>query len=358
MKRILCLIDSLGAGGAQRQMVGLSTLLQQKGYSIKIITYYDIPFYEAVLKENNIEYQCVAGRNTLWHRLSGIRKAIRDYRPDLVLSYLDTPNILACILKAFSGKWKLIVSERNTTQRLSMRERIKYLLFRYADLIVPNSYSQSQFLESHYPSLFNKCHVITNFVDTDLFTTAEPSRDEGALRLIGVGRIESQKNIPRLIQAVRNVREKGLQVSVDWYGKGYDTYDDCVRLIQEYGLNDCFRFLPPYHPIVEKYHSADIFVLPSLYEGFPNVLCEAMSCGLPVLCSNVCDNPTIMQDGNNGFLFNPSDVDDITEKMLRIIQLPFETRMEMGKVSRELALQKFSSESFVNKYIQVFNSIA
>ena len=71
MKRIICLIDSLVAGGAQRQLVGLASLLKNKGYRVKVVTYYDYPFYLPFLQDNNVEYECLScGRNVLKRLLS------------------------------------------------------------------------------------------------------------------------------------------------------------------------------------------------------------------------------------------------------------------------------------------------
>ena len=75
-----------------------------------------------------------------------------------------------------------------------------------------------------------------------------------------------------------------------------------------------------------------------------------MSCGKPVLCSRVCDNPNIAKDAYNGFLFDPSSEDDITEAIIRYLNLSDDEKDAMGKASRELALQLFSKEVFLSKY--------
>lgn len=354
-KRVLCLIDSLASGGAQRQMVGLTTLLKQKGYKVKFITYYDIPFYLQHLQKNEINYENVSYSTGL-DRIRKVGSAIKCYNPDVVISYLDTPNIIACLLHIFSSsRWTLIVSERNTTQVLSLRERLKFALFRFADWIVPNSYSQKDFLAIHYPRYDKKCHVITNFVDTDFFTPKRQNSTSSILRIIGVGRVSRQKNIPLLIEAVRVIREKGRFLRVDWYGAQLDTYEECSRLVLSYNLEDCFVFHGPDSNVLEKYQESDLFVLPSIYEGFPNVLCEAMSCGLPVIVSDVCDNGHIVKHKENGYLFPSGDLDKLVEGILQFMNLPLENRVLMGEKSRLFAVQLFSKETFVQEYISLIN---
>lgn len=353
MKKVLCLIDSLASGGAQRQIVGLAALLRQKGYDVKLITYYDIPFYLPLLIEGGVEYENIHVGTGLFARLFRINRAIRYFDPDVVISYLDTPSILACILKLFRPRWKLIVSERNTTQTLTKRDRIKFFLYKFADAIVANSYSQEEFIKVNYATLSPKCSVITNFVDTDTFRQAEVNADNEVLQVIGVGRISKQKNIPMLIEAVKNVDEQGKKIRVDWYGAKFDTYNECMQMIKQYGLEDTFVFHEPCSNIFEKYQESDLFILPSIYEGFPNVLCEAMSCGLPIIATDVCDNSRIVRHEENGYLIPSGDSTQLTARLLQFMELPFHTRKAMGEKSRIIAVDLFSKETFIKKYTKL-----
>ena len=95
LKKILLLIDSLGSGGAQRQMVGLAKLLQDRGYPIKIIYYHPICFYQAYLDEHHIPNEYVAGTENKIKRMFLIARAIRHFQPGIVISYLDAPNMMA-----------------------------------------------------------------------------------------------------------------------------------------------------------------------------------------------------------------------------------------------------------------------
>lgn len=141
---------------------------------------------------------------------------------------------------------------------------------------------------------------------------------------------------------------------IDWYGYHMeDYYQKCNCLLEEYHLNDIFRFKTPTTDISHEYQTCDLFCLPSIYEGFPNVVCEAMSCGKPILCSDICDNAKIIEDGKNGFLFNPNSTDDMVDKLSRFLQLSNAEKLAMGHRSRELALQKFSAKAFVDKYIKL-----
>ena len=351
--KIVLLIDSLTQGGAQRQIVGLAKLLREKEYSIVSLTYHDIPFYAPFLDKYNITHQVIEGAKNPVRRIWRVRQALKHEKPDVVISYLDMPNMLACIAKILGVKAKLIVSERNTTQHLSKKEKLKFFLYRWADYVVPNSMSQANFITKYFQGLSSKVATISNFVDLDSFKPLERKSQNKRLNIIGAGRIEPQKNILRLIQAVAIAKEKGYDLRVDWYGRksyGFIRYEQAVK---DNKLEDIFFFQEPTNDIVSKYQQSDLFCLPSLYEGYPNVLCEAMACGLPVICGNICDNPYIMEDRKNGFLFNPCDVNSIVDAIISFYNLAQLEKNRFGEASRKLAEEKFSEETFIEKYLSV-----
>lgn len=356
MKRILCFIESIGSGGAERQLTGLAVMLKQQGYQIEVCYYIKKEFYLLYLQENGVDSCFLEEASNPKKRFFALRKHIKVFNPDTVISYSTSPSMITCLLKLLGFKFNLIVSERNTTQQIDKRERFKFFMYKWADCIVPNSHSQRTFIEQHFSGLAKKTTVITNFVDTQKFAPLMVSTSiHEEVRMVCVGRLMPQKNIPTFIDAIRKVVDKGVMIKVDWFGQDFENgyAERCHEKVKENDLETVFRFHKPSPTIQEEYHQADVFCLPSLYEGFPNVLCEAMSCGLPVLCSRVCDNPTIVQEGENGFLFDPKDIDDMAEIMIRFIKLDKNTKINLGRKSREIALAMFSSDVFIKKYLKL-----
>ena len=355
MKKIICLIESLGSGGAERQLSGLAVLLKEQGYDVEVWTYYPNDFYLPTLKDANVTYRYIADAQNKIKRIHILRKELKKAKPDTVIAYLDTPSIIGCLTKLTGGKFKLIVSERNTTQSLSKKEKLKFFLYRFADYIVPNSHTQSDFVKSNFPSLAHKVKCITNFVDTERFVPAQQRQDRTHRRILTVARIAPQKNVINYIKAIKKVADKGYDFEVCWYGNyiSDEYFNECKQTIKELGIESVFKFYPATTNIIEEYHKADIFCLPSIYEGFPNVVCEAMSCGLPILASNVCDNAKIVADGQNGFLFDPNDEDQIANTLLKSLDISEHNIMTMGEKSRKMAVDMFSSKAFINKYIDL-----
>jgi len=360
MKKVLCLIDGLGSGGAERQLVGLAILLKQKGYQVELVCYHKDLFCLPMAQQGDITPIVLSVKNSQWSKLMAIRRFIKSKGGfDCVISYKDGPNAIGCLLKLMGMRFKLLVSERNTTQEINGKKRL-YRLYRFTDYIVPNSYSQGAFLTQNYPWMRKKLVTITNYTDIYHFSPNYKQPD-GILSIMTAARLAKQKNILRYLEAISILKKKGVaNVHFDWYGhvqKGEDEYGKAVMAkTKELDLEDYITFHPNVSNIIDYYQECAAFCLPSSYEGYPNVVCEAMSCGKPVLCSRVCDNGNIVKDSYNGLLFDPNNVEDIADKIEKLISMTKEEREEWGKRSRSIATELFSKESFVNKYIELIES--
>ena len=355
-KKILCLIDTLGFGGAERQMIGLTLYLKQRDYHVDLVTYTDHNFYTELEGKYGLDSLTLHPRDNKLSKLWSIWRLIQREEYDVVIAYKNGPTVIGCLLKMLGGKFRLIVSERNTTQQLTRRERIKFWFYNKADYVVPNSFSQERFIKENFPQLSSKTITITNFTDTNYFTPVHQEENH-SLIILTAARIAKQKNVLNYIDAAYKVKGMGLNVKFHWYGNvqsGEEIYGEaCQKKIEDLQMDDFFTFHPASTSIVKEYQSCDIFCLPSCYEGYPNVLCEAMSCGKPVLCSRICDNPFIVEEGKNGLMFNPLDIDDIVEKIVMLCRKSQQQRLTMGIRSREIAEEKFSEIAFVDKYIKL-----
>jgi glycosyltransferase involved in cell wall biosynthesis len=359
MKKVICLIESLGSGGAERQLTYLASQIKERGHNVEVWTYYPNDFYAPILEENGVTWKYVADAQPPHKRIWVLKKELKKANPDVVIAYLDTCTTVLSIIKLLGAKFKLIVSERNTTQKLSIRERLKFFFYRWADAIVPNSYTQTEFIRKRYPNLSSKLHTITNFIDTDKFCPPKVKIKRDKVRILTVARIVPQKNVLRLLEVVKRLKEDGYQFRYDWFGTETDKtyYQNCLNLIKEYNISDVFEFHKPSKNIVKEYQTSDVFCLPSLYEGFPNVICEAMSCGLPILCSNVCDNPMIVEEGVNGFLFDPNESEDIYFTSSEFLNLNEESVECMGKNSRIYILNRNAKRVFGDSYEKLVGSV-
>lgn len=356
MKKILCITENLGSGGAERQLTGLAAFLQQAGYNVRFITYVENQFYLDSLLENNINYKLLKKAKNKYTRIFYLIKEMKNFAPDVVISFLPGPSISMCLVKLFYSKFKLIVSERSATQGKTFRTRVKFLLYRISNCVVTNSYTEGANIKEKFPKLSDKIVTITNFVDTTHYVPSNLVVQRKELFILSVGRVIPSKNILRFIHAIKQIIDNGYNVQVKWVGSinfDKDYFITVEAEIRRLKLSNNFVFCDAMTNIVDEYQRADVFCFPTLYEGFPNVLCEAMSCGLPIICSDVCDNSSIIEENGNGLLFDPLSISDMVDKITYFYNLDDSVKRKMGLHSRKISIDKFSQSIFINKFIHL-----
>lgn len=350
--------DCLGAGGAQRQLVGLAIMLKEEGYNVKVSTYYDIDFYKKQLNDAGVPNKLIPGADNTKKRILAVRSYFKKEHPDWVIAYQETPSLVACAAKILGCNYKLMVSERNTTQVVGMNERVRFFLYRWADAIVPNSYSQEKYLAEHHPWMKRKLKTITNFVDLEHFNFVERKKRDFPEIAIAASIWES-KNTLGFIDAVADLAKKSFKFHVSWYGKtesNIEYFNKCQSKIEDYGVQEYIELKEKTKQIKTVYQTADFFCLPSFYEGTPNVICEAISTGLPVACSDVCDNSIYVHEGVNGFLFNPLDTASIANAFEKMLYVDSTEYAKLSARSRAIAEEKLSQARFINEYIEIIES--
>ena len=358
MRKILLITESLGQGGAERQICGLARMLTEKKYPCRLITYVDNQFYEQYLKDNKVDYELVSSLKGKFLRIYNMIKYLYGYKPDVVVSFLPSVNKMLCLASIFYN-CKLIVSERNNNIKISFIDRITFFLYRKATYIVPNSYSQTQFIADNFPKLKKKVDTIINFVDFEHFRPCCKNNENAILECLIAARYGKQKNVKRFLCVINRLKEERVKIHFNWYGSvSFDReyYRECLSYVKDNNLNDYITLNPETKDIIEKYQVSDIFCLPSLYEGYPNVIIEAMCCELPIVCSNIYDNPHLVKDGINGYLFNPLDEDSIYNALKQMIQISKSDRIKMGRRNRQECLLRNSIQSFYEKYNKLINS--
>lgn len=352
--RILLITENLGSGGAERQLTGLAVLLKQRGYEVKVVTYLEMQFYESYLVENGVDYEFHPELLNRFTRVFYLAKLCRKWHAEVVISYLSATNVSMCLTRMWV-KFRLIVSERSHTLRFDWRTSLRYYLYQLADYVVPNSFSEAENIVSHFECLRRKMVPVPNFVDVAHFRPMPDRKRNEVPLVLCVGRLIPSKNVLRLIEAVKRVVEKGYALKVVWVGKQYDgAYLSQVKgKIEDCNLQTVFFLKDQTNDILSEYQQADVFCLPTLYEGYPNVICEAMSCGLPVICSRVCENPKIVVEGMNGFLFDPLNIEDMAKCLIKVMTMTEAEAFRMSQKNRESVVAHNSKDAFVDKYIKL-----
>ena len=353
--RVLLITEGLGSGGAERQICGLARMFVKQGIENKLITYSRANHFEPLVREAGVDYEYHPELLPRVTRVLRLLKILYKYKPTTIISYLPSVNITTCIARMFY-RCNLIVSDRNVCTEINWKVKIQYLLYRFAQYVIPNSYTQGKFIEHHFPSLKKKIYPIINFVDSDRFTPQFSDVLNEPVKIVTVARYTHAKNTLKFMEVVRMAKNLRLNVYFDWYGnKEHDTeyYAQVEAKYNEMDIADYMMLHTSCTNIEEVYRKSDVLCLPSLWEGYPNVIVEAMASGLPVICSNIYENPYIIEDGVGGFLFNPEEPEDILRTIVRIENMTLEARRRMGLHNRQLCLERNSESAFVDAYIRL-----
>lgn len=309
--KISLIIHSLRGGGAERVMAGLASRFAQRGHLVTLITLDDVAHdrFETTTAVKRLPLGVMSERRGLgairdrMRRLVRLRGAIRNAAPDVVLSFCDATNVLV-LLAMIGTSIPIVVSERSdpAAQALSrIKTWLRTKLYRRAAAVVVLTPEAAEVVRpwSAAPPV-----VIPSAVDipppprpSNATTELEPRR-----RVIGVGRLEHEKGFDRLVDAFAEVAPRHPRWDLELHGEG-SQFERLRARVASLGLTDRVRFPGWTRPIWPALASADLFVLPSRYEGFPSALLEAMAAGVASIAVDCPSGPrAIIRDGVDGLL--------------------------------------------------------
>lgn len=365
--KFLFVIDNLSTGGAQRQMVNLAVGLKKRGYQIEVFCYSLGDLLGQPLKDLDIpvhQFQKKGRFST--DVIFTLRNLIHHEKYDLLLSFLTTPNFYTLLAGSLSGLGKIpmIVSERfcDLPGNVSKIEQVVRQVYRLATFVVTNSHHQRINLSKKNPNLRGKLRTIYNGYDLQTFRPPETEPGNTPLHLLTIASVSRYKNGLCLVEALKELREKyRLKSKVDWIGQRVLGGDRLVYLremekaIQYYGLQEQWRWLDQRLDIVNQLHQHDLLVHPSYGEGLPNVVCEALACGRPILLSKTLDHANLIQDGVSGFLFDYTKPSQLAEKIKQFDEMTLEERRWMGQNGRQFAEKNLGVDRYINEYEELLH---
>ncbi len=370
---VVLVISNLEYGGAQRQVVELVNNADPARCNMHIcsLSAY-VPLAER-LHDRHRSLHVVQKRFkfdvSIVPRLA---RLLRKLRADVVHGYLFDAQIAARLAGWIAGTPVVVGSERNTDYHVKRRQLLAYRLTRrLVDAVIANSRAGAAFnrrMLGHDPAQYR---VIHNGVDPDRFRPRDPSAARAALgiaveeRVVGMfGSFKAQKNHPMLLAAAVDVlqrcpRTRFLFVGDELYAgmRGSTEYKRFIRtLVEELGIRERCLFLGNRDDVEQLYSACDLTVLPSRYEGTPNVVLESMACGVPVVCTEVSDNAQIVPHGRAGYVVPLDDQAALADRILELLQ-DEPIRRRMGADAREWVVREFSTASLVRKTVDVYEQL-
>lgn len=354
--RILLVIDHLGMGGAQRQLVNLGLGLRHLGHQVEFFVYYPARDLAKPLESLCIPiWQSAKTRRFSPGVLFALRNRLRVGDYDAALSYLDTPNFYLELASLDAGKTKVIVSQRAQYPpgKLTLHRRMIENFHRLADHLVVNSRSQMQRMMYEFPWLAGRISTISNGVSPQFFVGRKGAEPRRRLRLLAVSTIVPLKNAEALMEALGICqRQHGLLVDVWWVGRigSCDYFSQLQRRLEFLGLNDRWSWFGQRNDVATLMAQCDGLVHPSHSEGFPNAICEALAAGLPVLAGRIGDHELLVEHCGAGYLFDPARPDEFAAALIRFANLSQNERAAMGERARNYARQELSMDLCTRRY--------
>lgn len=283
------------------------------------------------------------------------------YRKELKeVDILKTNQVLGgwtAVIAMVLFKKKLIVRQGRQWSIFSEREGVKKwkmpiihflekLAYKNADIIIVASEGERKFIKEKYDILSEKIKYIPNYIDTNLFKPLNIPKEN---RICFVGRLEEQKNLFNLIKAV-----SGLGIKLVIFGSGSQKRDleDFAKKLK---ADVEFKGNIPNQDLPGEINKSKLFILPSLYEGCPKVLLEAMACGLPVIGTRVDGIKEIIRDNENGYLVETSA--DSIRKAIKEVLDNQNLQEKISQNARKTILDNFSLEKILEKEMSLYKKL-
>ncbi|MFA5173420.1 MAG: glycosyltransferase [Candidatus Paceibacterota bacterium] len=261
----------------------------------------------------------------------------------------------ALIAKFINPFAKLIIRTGYTQSLFDTKEnknifkikRLEKTAYRFSNHAFVTSLADKKYLIEEYKIPENKISVIANYIDTDIFKPLNLNKYSD--RLIFVGRLNEQKNLFSLIEAL-----SGTNLSLDIVGSG-KLKDKLENFAEEKNVSVNFLGIIPNNSLPETLNRYEIFILPSLYEGMPKTLLEAMSCGLACVATDVPGSREVISDNFNGLLSEISP-ESLREK-IKELAVNAELQKKLGKNARRFVLENFSLSTQIDKEISIYKKL-
>lgn len=374
MKKVLLLGSELGKGGAERSISLLSYYLEQEGYDVTLGILSGIDreqFYKTCKKVVFIDppaYSGVMGKIQAWrYRLRKVRELKRNNNIDICISFLEGPDYVNVMTR---GKEKIVLSIRGSKMHDKViagamgivRKKILIpLLYKRADEIVCVTQALADELQQHFGIAEKKLTTIYNFYETDVLRaqaaealTADERRIYEKPIIISSGRLHVAKGFDKLIR-ILHLLQKDTDAKLMILGDG-ELKTSLIALANSLGLTCCdwqqdgYRDADVYFMGFQKnafkyYQHSSVFALSSSWEGFPNVLAEALICGIPVVTTDCYTGPReILNIANLPATPVMQPVETAVGTLLPLLTNPTDAELEMWVAATKHWLQKDKPE--------------
>jgi len=291
---------------------------------------------------------------------------IKKENIDLVHAHWFLPSGLTASLATKIYQRPLIVTSHGP-DILSLKgvffDKIRSIVFNRAEAITFISPIFIRQFIKNQPIKLNKVYSISMGVDTNLFQSSAKIKEDGEARLreklgfypsppilLFVGALAERKGVSYLVKSMPAIIKNFPKAALLIIGSGPER-EELENLSLNLNLKKNVFFLGNIEPqeLPYYYNQADVFVLPSLVEGLPVVLMEALACGLPIVATRIAGIPDMIKDGQNGFLVSPQSPKELSRAVINIL-LNGELRKNIAKEAQKTAREKYDWSVIVEQF--------
>jgi glycosyltransferase involved in cell wall biosynthesis len=298
-----------------------------------------------------------------------LARIIKEQGIDIVHCQRHKPTVYGTLAAYMTGEKPKVISHvhgLNRTRSLQRKLLNRALFRRISRIIAVSDAVRDDIVRTNPMSFPDKVVTIYNGIDVEPYTDCSLNKEQARIHLglpdeevfvYGtVGRLVETKGQRVLLEAFVRVYEKYPKSWLILAGKGR-LESELRRLAAKFGIQKSVMFLGHRHDIPEVLKAYDVFVLPSVAEGLPGALLEAMATGLPVIASRVGGVPEILNTCALGTMVSPRSVDDLASAMKALYETSTEKRDEIGKALKARALGKFSQEKMISAMTAEYQTV-
>lgn len=365
-KKVLYFIDTLERGGGQRQLFYVLQYMDRTQITplVLIIQDTDDRYYTDAIASLDIPVLRLHHGHGLMGRLDALRRYLSlmwHHRPQVVHSFSHYSNLISRVMRPFCPPHRLVTTSLSVYNDRQFRS--ESLTAFLDDIWMTNNPTELERVRQAGIRRPTNSTFIANGVPMAHFADAEATALKqqaffaGAELIIGViARIERVKNQIVILQALRSLHDE-LPPGFRLFNLGIITDENLHRDLEAEIINaeleNVVKLLPATDDVAPYYALADITLLPSLWEGFPNVMLESLAAGKPVLISEEANQSGVIEHGINGWVFPAQDVQALSNCLRQVWTLRPEVYQHMAENSRQTA-RAYRVEAMVEQYIALY----